>query len=120
MAHDPALVNGYSNAVMAEASLKAYFLVDGSTGAVLKNVKDPTHDGNILNLLFAFRNGNTNLAAGNQALSLNTPNLEYTEGYGLGTNGHGFAQNVWHQHAHRAVARHGALSAGGRRRERHD
>ena len=87
------IVNGYSNAVMAEVSLKAYFPGDAtSSGTNLINVKDATHNGNIFNMPAAFRNGNTNIAAGNQALSLNTPNQGYTGGYGLNTNQYGYVE----------------------------
>jgi hypothetical protein len=89
-ANNPSFVTGYSNAIMAESSLVAYFPMDG-TGPTLQNVKDPTHNGSISNAPFMFRNGNTNLAAGNQGLSMNLPNFEYTGGYNLKTNENGYA-----------------------------
>lgn len=91
-ANVPGFVNGYSNAVMSEASLVAYFPVDGSAGTTLNNVKDGGHNGIITNAPFAFRTGDTNRAVGKQALSLNSPNMEYTGGYGLGTNGNGYVE----------------------------
>ena len=92
VANDPGIVSGYSNAVMSEPTLKAYFPVDGSTGTNLANVKDSSYNGNIYNMPFAFRNGNTNLAAGNQALSFNTPNQGYAGGFGLNTNQYGYVE----------------------------
>ena len=90
---NPGIVNGYSNAVMNEVSLKAYFPGDTTTtGTNLINVKDGTHNGNILNMPFAFRNGNTNIAAGIQSLSFNTPNQGYTGGFGLNTNQFGYVE----------------------------
>jgi hypothetical protein len=91
-ANSPAFITGYSNAVMAESSLLAYFPVDGSTGTVLNNTKDPSRNGVITNAPFVYRTGNTNRAAGNQALAINSPNLEYTGGYGLMTNTHGYVE----------------------------
>lgn len=91
LANNPAFVTGYSNAIMAESSLLAYFPMDG-TGTTLNNVKDPTRNGLITNAPFAFRNGNTNHVAGNQGLSLNLPNFEYTGGYGLKTNENGYVE----------------------------
>ena len=87
------IVSGYSNAIMSEVSLKAYFPGDGTTsGTNLINVKDGTHNGNIFNMPFAFRNGSTNIAAGNQSLSFNTPNQGYTGGFGLNANQFGYAE----------------------------
>ena len=98
--NNPSIVNGYSNAVMTEASLKAYFPVDGtSSGTNLINVKNPSYNGNIFNMPFAFRNGNTNLAGGNQGLSFNTPNQIYSGGlfsdpasFTMTTNTYGYAE----------------------------
>ncbi len=89
---NPGIVNGYSNAVLAESSLVAYFPVDGSTGTVLKNVKDPAYNGTVFNQPYAFWNGNTNIAAGKQSLSLNTPNAGYSGGFSLTTNTFGYVQ----------------------------
>lgn len=89
-ANVPSFVTGYSNAIIAEASLLAYFPFDG-TGLILNNVKDPTRNGSISNAPFAFRTGNTNHVGGNQGLSLNLPDFEYTGGYGLKTNENGYA-----------------------------
>ncbi len=90
-ANTPAFVTGYSNAIMAESSLLAYFPMDG-TGVTLNNVKDPARNGTLTNSPFGFRNGNTNHVAGNQGLSLNLPNFEYTGGFGLKTNENGYAE----------------------------
>lgn len=84
-----ALAAGYSNAVMSEASLVAYFPMDGSTGTTLLNAKDSSHNGKILGT--GFLNGDTNKASGSQTLSLNTPNMGYFGGYDL-TNGFGYAE----------------------------
>ena len=89
VANSASLANGYSNAVMSQASLVAYFPVDGSTGSFLNNVIEPARSGGISNAPFARLSGNTNFAAGNQALALNSPNLEYAGGFGLATNQHG-------------------------------
>lgn len=91
LANSPAFVTGYSNAIMAESSLLAYFPMDG-TGATLNNVKEPTRNGSISNAPFAFRSGRTNQVGGNQGLSLNLPNFEYTGGFGLKTNENGFVE----------------------------
>ncbi len=90
-ANDPAFVTGYSNAIMAETSLLAYFPMDG-TGLTLNNVKEPSRNGTITNSPFAFRSGRTNQVAGNQGLALNLPNFEYTGGYGLKTNENGYVE----------------------------
>ena len=79
--NNPSIVNAYSNAVMVEASLKAYFPVDGtSSGTNVVNVKNSSYNASIKNTPFAFRNGNTNLAGGNQGLSFNTPNWQFSGG----------------------------------------
>ena len=85
-----ALNTGYSNAIMAESSLVAYFPVDGSTGTTLNNVKDPTRNGAIMN--GAWLNGDTNKAAGLQTLTFNSPNQDYVGGYGLYTNKNGYVE----------------------------
>ena len=92
VANSASLANGYSNAVMSQASLVAYFPMDGSTGSVLNNSKEPARTGGISNAPFARFSGNTNFAAGNQALALNSPNLEYAGGFGLATNQHGYVE----------------------------
>ena len=93
IAGDPGIANGYSNAVMSEATLLAYFPVDGTTsGTNLVNVKDATHNGTMLNTPFAFRNGNTNWAAGNQALSLNMPDQGFAGGFTLNANRYGYVE----------------------------
>jgi len=89
-ANNPAFVTGYSNAIMAESSLLAYFPMDG-TGPTLNNVKNPSYNGSISNAPFAYRDGKSGQVAGNQGLSLNLPNHEYTGGYGLKTNENGYA-----------------------------
>ncbi len=91
LANSPAFVTGYSNAIMAESSLLAYFPMDG-TGTTLNNVKEPTRNGTITNAPYAFRSGRTNQVSGNQGLSLNLPNFEYTGGFGLKTNENGYAE----------------------------
>ena len=79
--NNASIVNGYSNAVMAESSLKAYFPVDGtSSGNTLVNVKNPAFNATMINAPFVFRNGNTNFAAGNQGLSFNTPDQLFSGG----------------------------------------
>ena len=79
--NNPTILTGYSNAVMSQASLKAYFPVDGtSSGTNLVNVKNTSYNGTIFNTPYAFRNGGTNLAGMNQSLSLNTPNQAYNGG----------------------------------------
>ena len=88
------LANGYSNTVFAESSLVTYLPMDGSTGTTLNNVKNPANNGAIFNAPFASRNGNTNVAAGNQSFSVNVPNMEYTGWFGLGTNAYGYAETT--------------------------
>ena len=79
--NNPTILTGYSNAVISDASLKAYFPVDGtSSGTNLINVKNTSFNGNIFNTPYAFRNGGTNLAGMNQSLSLNVPNQRYSGG----------------------------------------
>ena len=84
------IANGYSNAVMSEASLVAFFPVDGSTGTTLNNAKEPSRPGVIINGVGAFFEGNTNKASGTQTLALNSPVVEYTGGYLLNTNQFGY------------------------------
>lgn len=90
-ANAPGLVTGYSNAVMAEASLISYFPMDGS-GSVVSNVKNPAFNGSFSNAPFALRDGSTNRVGGNQGLSFNIPNFEYTGGFELMTNRNGFVE----------------------------
>ena len=89
VAQTVSLATGYSNAVVSEPSLVAYFPMDGSTGNTIKNVKDPANSGTLYGA--AFLNGDTNKVGGTQGLSLNSPNMGYFGGYNL-TNGYGFAQ----------------------------
>ena len=92
VASNESIVKGYSDAIMAETSLVGFWPVDASAGSVLTNLKDSAHNGNILNLPYAFRNGDTNKAGGKQTLSLNTPNFGYTGGFGLCANQYGYAE----------------------------
>ena len=52
------------------------FIIAGSPLAV----GAPGYNASIKNTPFAFRNGNTNLAGGNQGLSFNTPNWQFSGG----------------------------------------
>ena len=62
-------VGAYRNVVTNEASLLAYFPVDGNTGTVLVNTKDATRDGALE--LNATYDGRTNDSFGERALSFN-------------------------------------------------
>ncbi len=67
--NNAANVAAYQNAVKNEASLAAYFPVDGDTGSTLTNVKDPTHNGTLE--LAATYDGRTNETFGARSLSFN-------------------------------------------------
>ena len=90
-ANNFSLATGYSNTIFAEPSLLAYF-PGASSGTTLNNVKDPTRNGTMTNTPYVLRDGNTNSVVGNQGLSFNIPNFEYTGGYGLGTNNNGYVE----------------------------
>ena len=89
VAPNASLAIGYSNAVVSEPSIVAYFPMDGSTGTNLINVVDHNHNATILGT--GYLNGDSSKASGSQTLSLNSPNMGYFGGYAL-TNGYGYAE----------------------------
>ena len=82
-------VNYYRQAVNNEASLLAYFPVDGDTGTTLSNTKDPGHNGTLEGAVTY--DGRTNRAFGQRALAFqgagdvqiyNNPAFEFSGGNG--------------------------------------